>query len=131
MNFFKSERKLFPDLQNQNVGVATIHLPSEITSSQSTKSTSSHNAHEPQQGMIVFTNRATLFTTEQLQDFFAQISMLINGEKGYGHTRSPETICAQYEQGLSVIGAYNYQVWGMCASIPLIAMYMCLKWCCD
>ena len=121
MNLFNGERKLFPEsqkLQNQNVGAPAIHPPLEITSSQPTENMLSHNAHEPQQGMIVFTNRATLFATEQLQDFFAQISMLINGEKGYGHTRSPETICAQFEQGLSVIGVYNYQVWGHVCLYP-------------
>lgn len=125
MNVFNRERKLFTDPstpRNSPVATPTIIPPFEMTQKQFTAGeAASQNTQDPKQGILIFTCQATLFSDDELSHFFTQISHLINAEKDYGLQKTPETIAAQYEQELSVIGVSNYQVWGHACLYPIDA----------
>ena len=138
MNLFNRDRKLFEQSKpkTQNIVTPVIQPSSEVTKRQLTQEGASlrpaqERALSPakgraaknqaaKRGTVIFTNQANLFTPQELDDFFAQISFLIHGEKRYGRSKTPETVQTHYEQGLSVIGASEYQVWGHVCLCPVV-----------
>ncbi|MBI1929181.1 hypothetical protein HYR99_33665 [Candidatus Poribacteria bacterium] len=129
MNFFNRERKVFTDQpkpKDQKSVTSLIHPPFEMTKPLTQEGTSRRSTQgqgaknqNTKGGTVIFTNQANLFTPQELDDFFEQIAFLMNGEKTYGRLKTPEIIQAHYEQGLSIIGVSEYQVWGHVCLCPL------------
>lgn len=117
MNFFNRERKLFGDWIEPDA--PKLSAPLETTEEQAPQEDESHAAENANQGTLIFTNRASLFSQEALDIFFDHISAMIRGEKRCGRVQTPDTIRGYYEQGRCVIGTSDCQAWGYACIIPI------------
>ena len=117
MNFFNQERKLFGDRLEPEA--PNLSAPLETSEEQAPEDVQSHAAENANQGTLIFTNRACLYSQAALSSFFNEISALIRSEKKYGHVQTADAIRGYYEQGRCVIGTADSQVWGYACMVPI------------
>lgn len=117
MNFFNQERKLFDDWLEPEA--PNLSAPIAASAEQPPEDNESHAADNAKQGTLIFTNRACLFSQEELNSFFNQISTQIRGEKKRGRIPAADEIRGRYEQGRCVMGAADSQVWGFTCIEPI------------
>jgi len=90
MNFFNQERKLFGDWLEPEA--PNLTAPDATTEEQPPEDSESHAAANAKQSTLVFTNRACLFSQEELNSFFNHISAQILGEKKRGRIPTADEI---------------------------------------
>lgn len=117
MNFFNQERKLFGERLEPNA--PNLSAPVAASEEQPPEDNESHAADNAKRGTLIFTNRACLFSQEELNAFFNRISAQIRGEKKRGRIPTADEIRGRYEQGRCVMGAADCQVWGYTCIVPI------------